>query len=271
MKKLFVLLSVVMMTAVVVGVSLPAAARFPLSQARATPHPARLPVGAFNPDGISGLIAWYNADVSAFQNFALTTPATDGSTVRALQDVSAHNRGTLKANSDTPTVVNITFNATGLNGHGTLTFNNEANGLGINDATVVSQPSTVFVVWKPTSAGGNVFDCYDGSNRWTIERFGGNHVQYAGSVVTGGALTLGTWLYTSAIFNGASSGLWKNGVADPGSPVNAGAGACNGIRVGTGFDGIYSGDIAEVLVYNVALSTSDRQSVESYLAAKYGI
>jgi hypothetical protein len=34
---------------------------------------------------------------------------------------------------------------------------------------------------------------------------------------------------------------------------------------------LFSGDIAEVLIYNRALSTSERQQVEQYLLNQYGL
>jgi hypothetical protein len=73
------------------------------------------------------------------------------------------------------------------------------------------------------------------------------------------------------IFNGASSKLWVDGTqevaADPGSNGLA------GLKVGADFTGSgrFVGDIAEVIFYQGALSNTDRDALETYLGAKYGI
>jgi hypothetical protein len=91
---------------------------------------------------------------------------------------------------------------------------------------------------------------------------------------TGGVAT-GVWNVISADWNGSNIHLWRNGTlkATVGSTTQLGFGTNNAVGA---FDPAISGqywdgDIAEVLIYNSALSATDRVNVENYLGAKYGI
>ena len=73
---------------------------------------------------------------------------------------------------------------------------------------------------------------------------------------------------------GGSTATFKNGsqVATSGIVEAASTGALwIGIRNGFPSSEFFDGDIAEILVYNSALSTRDREAVEGYLNAKYDL
>ena len=77
----------------------------------------------------------------------------------------------------------------------------------------------------------------------------------------------------ACIFNGASSGEWLDGTSIFSSNVNTGTIDTGGILVGSGQGGttIFKGAIAEIIIYNSALNTTDRQSTESYLNTRWFI
>jgi len=82
-----------------------------------------------------------------------------------------------------------------------------------------------------------------------------------------------TPFYASSVFDGTDSTVYVNGIA--GTTVAAGGGAFNMSQYGIGghagrWDFLIGG-VSEVLVYNASLSTTDRQTIETYLATKWGI
>jgi hypothetical protein len=84
-------------------------------------------------------------------------------------------------------------------------------------------------------------------------------------------------IYTDIANNGSAT-LYYNGNSQ-GSGNNSGATTNNlGIAVGTDYEsgvlnsnGKVDGDIAEVIIYNRALSQSERDVIGNYLATKYGL
>jgi len=68
----------------------------------------------------------------------------------------------------------------------------------------------------------------------------------------------------SIFFNGVGVGTKTSGV----DYTPAGSGA---LRIGYDGSNYFNGDIYEVLIYSSALSTSDRENIEGYLARKYGL
>ncbi len=82
------------------------------------------------------------------------------------------------------------------------------------------------------------------------------------------------WHYLGAVVNGASSSLSIDGANTAGLSSGAnslGSTYCLGCVAAT--PGVFGmgGYIAELIIYNTALNTTDRQRVEAYLAAKYAI
>lgn len=111
-----------------------------------------------------------------------------------------------------------------------------------------------------------------GSNATILDASGGLYIiQSNGS--NGG---VGSYIYTSSIMtNNSSTSVYFNGgnvaSASAGSQSVTGAGQ---VTLGSLYQGsnleFLSGNIAEILLYSSALGTTDRQSVENYLKAKWG-
>jgi hypothetical protein len=91
------------------------------------------------------------------------------------------------------------------------------------------------------------------------------------SITVSRAYTLGTWATFTQRFSGSESELSMR--VNGGDAATASVSSLSGISVAfqTRIPFVSSCDIGEIIAYNVALSDSDRQAVESYLMAKWGI
>jgi hypothetical protein len=145
---------------------------------------------------------------------------------------------------------------------------------------------TIFVVTNPTgvtSYGEPLRIAVNGSNGIGFMRSGttqawdywvdnGSWSQLASSGSTN--LTQSTWQLLEAVQSGTSATMYVNGanaITGTVDAVNSQSYPTNTIGADA-YDGQYwQGDITEVIIYNSALSTTNRQTVESYLTSKYGI
>src|SRR5262249_41727169 len=97
-----------------------------------------------------------------------------------------------------------------------------------------------------------------------------NRSSYLRPASVGSAFTL-----SSAIKNGTTESLFVNGtqVLNLGGKLPTIAGCQPVANVGRGYDNdtFFAGDIAEILIYNRALTTAERQQTEQILNNKYGL
>ena len=182
----------------------------------------------------------------------------------------------------------LTTAATGLNGLPVVRFD------GVNDfmqnpfTTALGQATEIFMVWKADSIGGNASIAFDGfspAGRQTMayENQGGVNMIDMGAGTPAGAnsgiaSSFSTAIYTTAIYNGNGS-LWIDGAPQTFTNPYVGTNPLDGVTLGGRYDtypGGGSGDrfsldgyIAEMLVYNSPLDTTDRNAVESYLDNKW--
>lgn len=221
--------------------------------------------GTFDPTQVAGLTAWFKADAG-------TSTTTDGAAISQWNDQSAGAHNAVQATGANQPL----YKAAIQNGLPGVLFdgsNDFMDAAGIN----VSQPDTIIVAVRSliTTSGHNVFDgITQPSGRQSIE-CGANATTNWGMFASADAAST-TATNTSAhvlaaIFNAASSQLFLDGAALTlgGSP---GPNPLTGLRIGTFVSGAgqWNGYIFEILVYSGALSATDRQSVESYLKAKWG-
>jgi hypothetical protein len=159
------------------------------------------------------------------------------------------------------------------NGRKALTFDGTDDRLGTYTSAL--QPSSIFAVAKCTSSGafpsGRTILGSDTSNqplawieagRWEFVRWGQN---MSGPVAADSTINV-----LSATNDGTTSALFVNGggnVTDSGGTFSSGA-----LTVGAATDQqFFVGDICELLAYDRALTTAERQRAERYLAARWGI
>ena len=140
-----------------------------------------------------------------------------------------------------------------------------------NTTVSVSQPDLVFLVANLTDTGSSSMFMFDGkSSRQTIHIHATNQWSiFAGAEPRAGTSDNSPHLFT-ALFNGSSSALWLDGTSI--ISTNAGTASLTGISLGARGAGDLPiiGDIAEVMVVS-SPSSVDRQSIEGYLAHKWGL
>jgi len=222
---------------------------------------------AFNPRSIGGCVLWLDA--------ADTSTITGTSPVTAWQDKSGSNNTMTYTGSPTYRTTSdlklgcITFN-------GTTSFNSGTDSMYYSGFSV-SQPFTVFVVaTKRLSSNINYsFVIEPNSGSSSVILYAGLQLAiYAGTANQSTSPVLSFVANSkriySAVFNGSSSLLAYDGNAT--SSLNPGTASWPGVYLGRDWAGTYdSGDYGEILFYNSALGTSQRQQIESYLIQKWGL
>lgn len=154
----------------------------------------------------------------------------------------------------------------------------------INASISVAQPITAFVVASVSASDSDAATFFDSYNNVQCIMYRGAALDNPNKIVirSGPTATWGVDADNNAniltgIWSGASSSLWKNGgTAATGSN---GTNGLSGVSIGNirgnpnPLIANYSliGDIAEIIIYSGAMSDGNRQSVQSYLSAKYGI
>lgn len=178
----------------------------------------------------------------------------------------------------------VTLNA--LNGRSVVTFDGNDSLDTVALAALHGVNATVFAVFKPdVIESTTIFAQWEGNNRRA-----GVHPHWAGLAyfdlgnVTGSRMSAATPFGDTADFYimcarraGLADGqVWVNGTSILTNTAmdTPSALAANAIfRIGGAPNGAdyYQGKFAEILIYNVALTTTEREKVEGYLAFKYGL
>ena len=242
-------------------------------------YPLKPFVRQFNPTDIDGCVLWLDgADGSSM--------TLSGTTVTQWNDKSGN------GNSTTTTTGTSTWTASAINGLNAVQFNSASWFLGpsVNNGAVV----TVFAVG--TMTGGNsgtgartdtlrmvslatpsVHDYASTLTTCAIIRYGTTTSIYAYRTGTGdlstGVVGLSTPFIACSQYDGTNHTMYVNGTA--GTPV-ATSGNFGYTTYGIGCDPAldntpWNGFVGEVIIYNAALTTQQRQQVEGYLAAKWGL
>ena len=238
----------------------------------------------------TGLRWWLKANANVYSN-AGTTLAANGSTVQQWNDLATANHASQVTAGNRPT-----YRTNRINGYPTLDFTGNhfltagaVSGVGANESfymfLVFKQNS--YILGAPT----------DGSGSFLIDRTPENNELMSFKMVTGnkynyqsrnnGGGNLGgpvsatvapTGIFTIADYYrifGTEFGIYLDGRQDVTLTTGA-SDAINGVRVQIGRHAVgvnqgMNGEMAEIVLYNTALSTADRRKVDSYLALKYGI
>lgn len=254
----------------------PTLTRTPSSTATITQTP--LPTATFTatpsnwPGAFPGLALWLDAKQ--------ITGLASGGTLTTWVDVSgAGHHATQATLASRPT-----YQAAAVNGQPGVRFDGSNDYLNLAGTVISgSQARTVLVVARPTSGGNRGF--VDLGNGSTTGRGFMLSPEY-GVRVNGGnslwnpAATLGTSALFIVQLNGTTTNTlsgWLDGAAlnvtsqTSTTVTTTGSGIVGGWAATPVGSTSYSGDIAEIVVYNRALSVAERQSLEQYLTGKYGL
>ena len=158
------------------------------------------------------------------------------------------------------------------NGHTTVVFDGSTDTLSCSVAGMV-HPVTMFAVARNTASSGQRNLISYSSDGRIFRTSGGTIDIYQGSFLSSGTSWGTTDFHSvSAVFNGASSLIAVDGGSDTtgtsgGGSFDTGSAAVGALRASS--SEYWQGDIAELIVYDRALSSGERSQVEDYLAAKW--
>lgn len=217
------------------------------------------------PQGISGLAAWYRADMGI----------TIGTGVSAWADQSGSgdsNKNAVQATGSKQPTLNAVDVA--YNNQPTLSF--LASALqNLRTGTWVTQPTLQTVIWVGNFDGAASLEyVLDGLtvNTLAIENNAvSNNIVARAATAISAAATNANPAVVVAIFNGASSKLYVSANTPTTGSITAVTLA--GLSIGmAGNVGAYqNGKTAEIIVYNRALSSSEVFSLNAYCHTRYGI
>ena len=238
------------------------------------------PSATWTPASVGGLVNWYAADVGA-----------SGAPVSQWTDQS----GMAYDASQSNTAYCPTYNGTGLNNKPTLVFNGAVTGTMLNGVSststrtaftiamvlYASQVANMYQMWFNTSGSWNTgsLGIVSVPNTRLLQFALATDPHIANNMDVGYSFTDGTpflLVWTGFITNGiASMNVYINGIKKSYSVSSTfytplfnltsfNIGCWDGDATRTS-----SGGISSLILYNTALSTTDRQSLEGYLAWKW--
>jgi hypothetical protein len=224
----------------------------------------------FSPDQVSGLTVWLAARLeTGFSDNDLVQTITDqsGNSNHASQAVEG-NRATYQSDAGNT-----------INGQPVFLFDNGRPDF--YDLTGFTGTQTLFIVAKaPAANSSDTIMSGAGANQFRnilTYAAGGDDMcdlRDAENIVAAGTIAMGTGvrLISMTVDATGESSMWIDSTSSFSAVNLATVGPYT--RMGVSNDEVeqpFSGSVAEVLLYNSALSAGDRGSVETYLKALYGI
>jgi hypothetical protein len=223
---------------------------------------------SFLPSDIDGLELWVSADVGTFSDVGGTIPAVaDGATIGAWGDRSGNGRNPVQAAGAKQPTLRLNIQ----NSLPIVRFDGADDLLQVLFA--LNQPEQAFIVTINRGLA-NTEGVFDGSinNRMLMFVNIASMDLFAGAVLTGFPVPIpGTAYMATCLFNGAASSVSLNSGAP--SVGNVGVANAGGVALGgRGGDAFWGpSDIAEFLVYSVALTADEVDQVETYLNDKWAV
>jgi len=244
-------------------------------------HTAQVLTKSSPVNNISNLVAWFETSLdSSF----VGNEKSDGTAISTWYDnnpdAASKNNATQLTSANRPTFTANIFNS-GIPG---LKFDGSNDTLPFDGSSLINSSYSIFIVEQKT---GNTFNCMIGGSDSVVNtnlhlcyatddkiRFGhfSNDLDYQNSALSysPSKTRMHSFIFNIAVgkkywLNGGSSATASDAqttaiISFAGSNI----GSSRGSR-------IYEGYIAEIIIFNRALTTEERRSVESYLGKKYNL
>lgn len=231
--------------------------------------------GGFAPTDISGCVIWWDfsdANTLYTDDAATTLVSTDGDAIGALL-----NKGTAGGYATQSLAPNCPIYKTGVKNGLSISRYSGAQRLTTVDSFSALKPTSFFAIVKPALLSSNRHIVGSSVNSGFSHRLATGVPQVLAKniavvAIANTGLTLNQFVHIGFTYGFAGSyAFYKSGVAD-GTGTNNVTIVDSALNIGAR-DGAeyFNGDIGEIIIYDSALGTTDREAVESYLATKWGL
>jgi hypothetical protein len=245
-------------------------------------------IGQTGPGGISNCVLWLRADAGTING---SSTVSEYGNVTQWIDQSASGNSSTSYSSSPYKVQSNSSPERSMNYNPVVLFDEATDGfqgpnLGLNGATSLSE----FYVFKSAPApnpGTNYIAVFslgyqdtggqNSSHRFENDPYTGSYMIFDDAWVghLASAASLDSYYYQSikgSVYNGITYRGYANGTQTSSKNTSIGVNGLGGYRIGVCEPGAQSTFSAgEVIIFNRAISSTERQKVDSYLAIKYGI
>lgn len=218
---------------------------------------------ASGPESVAGLVQWFKADA--------ITGLSDGAAVASWPDSSGSGRHATQATSANQPIYKTSI----VNGKPVVRFADSSDMLDVATAGTYTG-TTMFAVVRSMATGDHSIRRHatNGGIEWRVTSGKIGLDKRGQANIVNGAIALSTTNFNVvALVNNETANEHRhyvNGTADNFLVGGENVGSDGAFTIGPpGATGNH--DIAELIIYNTALSTGDRNLVTAYLGAKYGI
>ena len=227
--------------------------------------------GGFVPTAVAGLAAWYDASDAG-------SITLNGSTVSQWSDKSGNGRHQVQGTA----AIQPNYNATGLNGRGTLTTTGTQWMQASAFATSASGAYTVLMVMKLDSTAGQPYVFQRGTvndahsllvsttNTWAARRGSGNQ----GTLLQSPSIATSQFYILTAIYKPTLSRIFSGNTQGTDNTTSVAAPTGNKVLTLFALDSATRAGqpgLAEFIYYHAELSDAQLLSARQYLARKWGL
>jgi hypothetical protein len=226
----------------------------------------------------TNLWAWYKSDTGVYSDTAATTAATNGGTVARWNDQGSQNRNMTQSDSTKRPV----FTTNVLNGKPVVQFANDW--LRASVANAPANDYSLFIVMKLTSLSDEMFvDCgryqfYCLTDTMVVGHYWSETIAgywNGGLSQTGSVWRLHSVIVDAQAGNNVDAALYLDGTAvQSASSANQIQAIDTNITVGASRHDTWVSpmmDVAEIIIMNSAANSTERQNVNDYIEARYGL
>ena len=235
---------------------------------------------------VSGAALWLDASVNSSVLNGSGVQATNGQTVGTWNNIASGASGAVTQSTDSS---RPTYVANSMHGNAVVHFAGVDDVLTSNSTySCTNSAVSAFIVLRRTTdvteyprvisfIGPDNNTDYGNNSNWCLDNGQNGATMYVERVSghnQGSLPAVNTPYLAEVVFDGANCTTYINGSQLGSTFSTTGSFNINSVAVGAGWgEGApfwnFAGDIAEVVIYNSALNTTDRQATESYLNSKW--